>query len=253
MEEVNKSCGSETAGFLRALWPPWGFLPWASGWPEHENWGVWVDLGRSQKRNISGPIIIAVLALLVAALYSIRVTYATPYEVWSWWHTFVATIVSIVFALAIGIALFDYQAKRADEVRIKQFRSLISDELSDTIQTLSSGDRMVVHVESSAHEILLAYIQPLVLEEAVKSGLFDSLHTENMLHIARKMHMYNTKTSYFLSVLTAGSSSRHFGSLVAHATQNVEETRQAIVENLRSLLKQMDLPLSPLSEEDKHS
>ena len=35
------------------------------------------------------------------------------------------------------------------------------------------------------------HIEPLVLEEAIKSGLFNSVESENMIHLSEKMKNYN--------------------------------------------------------------
>ena len=186
-----------------------------------------------------------IIAILIAVLYSLMVHHLAPDAVWGWRHTFVATVVSVVFAVAIGVALFNHQTNVTDRARTRQFRASLSAEISDIIREISSGNFMTIHLSTSSQKVLITYIQPLILEDAARSGLFNSVHTENMLHLAQKIRMYNIKVSYLFSVLTAGSSKPAFEPQTLHAIQNVEETRKAIIEDSHFLLKQMDLPLSP--------
>ena len=59
-------------------------------------------------------VIIATLAIMIAVLYSFMVHHLAPDEVWGWLHTLVATVVSVVCAVAIGVALFNHQIKVTD-------------------------------------------------------------------------------------------------------------------------------------------
>lgn len=191
------------------------------------------------------PVTVVIGAILIAVLYYLRVRHLAPSEVWSWWHTFIATIVSVIFAVAIGIALFNYQTKIIDETRTQQLRTLLAIEISDTIKKLDSPNRLEIRLRSYTETVLLTYIQPLILEDAVRSGLFNSLHTEKMLQLALEMRIYNTEVSYFLSVLTIESSNPDFEHQAIHAIKNIEETRKLIIEDLLLLLKQMNLSLEP--------
>lgn len=190
------------------------------------------------------PVIVAILAILIAVLYSLIVHHRAPDEVWGWLHTLVATVVSVVFAVAIGVALFNHQTKVTDRARTRQLRASLSAEISDIIRELDSEYSMTINLPTSKATVLLTYIQPLILEDAARSGLFNAVYTENMLHLAQKIHIYNIKVSYLFSVLTAGSSKPTFEPQTLHAIQNVEKTRKAIIEDLHFLLKQMDLPRS---------
>lgn len=163
---------------------------------------------------------------------------------WDWLNTLIAIVVSVILAVAIGIGLFNHQTKITDEVKIQQFRKLLTAEISDIIDILDSGEFMTINLPSCKKTVLITYIQPLILESAASSGLFESLQTENMLHMARKIRMYNIKVSYLFSILAAGPSEPRYieyEEQILHAIKNVEDTRKAIIDNSRFLSKQMDL------------
>lgn len=167
-------------------------------------------------------------------------------EVRSWLYTLFSTFISILLVLSIGIGLFYYQTDIIDKNRKKQLKELVSLELSDTIMKLAdiSGKFFGIYSGSYRDSTIITYIQPLALEEAVYSGLFDAYHTKKMLELGLEMRVYNTQVSYLLSVLAGQSAPPKYQEVLKNAIMNLEISRRNIVVHSITLSKLMKLQLT---------
>lgn len=190
-------------------------------------------------------IIVMIVAILIAIFYSLLIHSHIPNEIWGWYHSLISTSVSILIGIAIAIIIFYYQTKMIDNARKNQLRNLLSAEISDSLRILEGGESMVINLGDSTEKVTIVFIQPLVLEDAFRSGLFNSVESENMIHLARKMRMYNLKVSYLISAISSAANNPNSENIIRHAVTNVENSKKAIIEDLSFLLKQMKLPLSP--------
>lgn len=105
-----------------------------------------------------------------------------------------ATFVGAVLALAAGLYLFLYQAEETDSKRREELRDLVRAELEETAQELK--DKGATDYEDTS----LVYIQPLMIEQAAKSGLFTTSLTRKLLSLARQFHTYNGKVRDLLAI-----------------------------------------------------
>jgi len=79
-------------------------------------------------------------------------------------------------------------------------------------------------------EAVIAYLQPTVVEETVRDGLFDPGWAERALHPVRYISVYNAKVFYLLSNLSSGATyEQDSGEFVLHAVRKIEETRRKSV------------------------
>ena len=197
------------------------------------------------------PDIIAISAILFALAYALLVHTMAPGEAWSWWHTFVATIVSIVFAGAIGIALFNYQTKISDDSRREELRSALATDLSHTIYILEKGEPMTIKLSASspAEKMIITYIPPLIIENAAQSGLFSSSETSSLLLQARRINLYNAQVSYLHTLFSSSTSNLNFEDLARNTIKNVRKIQKGIVDNSRMMTEKMHLtPIAPPKE-----
>lgn len=85
--------------------------------------------------------------------------------------------------------------------------------------------------DGSTVEVVVTHLQPLLLEEISRNGLFGSLHAEKAFSLARKMRVYNARIATLLSLLPTGSAADSaFDKMVLQTVWSVQEIRQALVE-----------------------
>ena len=96
---------------------------------------------------------------------------------WDWLIAVFGTLVSFILGLTAGFFHLNRQNAAARRRRKDHLRNLLKVELKDSM--------------NRSTENTLTYIQPLILEEAVKSGLFCTDLTTEMLKLAKTYHKYN--------------------------------------------------------------
>lgn len=190
--------------------------------------------------------LIILLALTAIAVYSYILRCKEPSELWPWTSGLLATLLSVVLGVAVALLLFRYTGNQEDALSRTRFRNLLRAEMTDTFRILASDETMYISLGQSTCSVHVAYIQPIVIEEAAKSGLFEEITTENLLHLARKMRMYNLKTQYLLSAVASNNSKVAMG----HACTNVEVTRLAILDDLTIMMKKLHLEFSTTIDEE---
>ena len=178
------------------------------------------------------------LILLLALAYSALILLQQQPKAWDWFNTLAATGISFFPALIAGIYLFNLQTTATRTSESEDLRILLTAELSDLQRILNDSNRMGLDFPSGKKiDVLITYIQPLVIEKAALSGLFTVTESENLLHIARKIRTYNLKTQYFLSLFPSRSSESTF----LHAYENLEQSRVAIISDIVHVAAQLNL------------
>jgi len=183
----------------------------------------------------------SILTVCLAFAYSALVAIQQQPKFWDWLNTLVATGISFFLALVAGLYLFNRQTSATKESNHSDLRTLLVAELSDLVRILSDTAKMTINMPGRGQiEVLITFIQPLVIEKSALSGLFNTLESENLLHAARKIHMFNVKCEYLLGLLQ----SRADPDMLIHANNNLEETRVSIIEMIRHVAAQLNLQLT---------
>lgn len=196
------------------------------------------------KNNRNIPVVIIIISLILAGFYFVIILKNKPDETWNWLHTFISTLLSVIIGFATGILLYDIQTKSTDKKRRNELKELLRAELSDIYNVLTRDDFVVVTLNNQERlKVKITYIQPIILEECAKCGLFNSVETENFLHVARKIRFYNTLINYLLSILSKPDSTI-VEALVKHAAENIESNIKGITSNITQILQQLKLTLS---------
>jgi hypothetical protein len=133
-------------------------------------------------------------------LYTAGVALASLDQLLGWLNTLMmATVLSVFSALVVGLVLLRFQTKETDGKKREELAALLEAEIAalerefmDSRTTVPDGileDRR----SSAFHEIRLSihHPHPLVIEEAIRSGLFDAELTAGMLVLAREMKAHN--------------------------------------------------------------
>jgi hypothetical protein len=186
-------------------------------------------------------LIAAIATLLIGIGYSLAVLCQQPDKFWDWLNTLVGSGLSFFLAVLVGIYLFRLQNTATESSERKSLRELLCAEFSDLLRILGDSSRMSLTMQSgTTKQVLIAFVQPLIIEKSALSGLFSRQESENLLHLARKLRMLNFKSEYMMSVIQARADEQ----FIAHAANNVEETRVAAIEGLRHVSRQLDLTIN---------
>jgi len=198
--------------------------------------------------------LIAIIAtLIIILIYTLFLRKRISDSTINWWDNLISTFISVLLAIVVGIWLFEYGVTRTNQNKKNSYRSLLSSELSDTFRILSTEKRMTIIINGNNYPVLITYVQPIIIEDAARSGLFNETTTKNMLHLARGMKIFNIKAEYVLARMASGRPPNEdkFEENMQNAIKNIDETRQSIISSIDLLVKQLSIDLSRSIEKDK--
>ena len=184
-------------------------------------------------------IAVCIISILVAWLYFMYISNYVTDKIWDTSTTFISTLLSIIIGVTISIILYNYQNNQQDIEKIKELKTNLTAELSDLNRVMSSGEAMNVN----QLDFVVTFIQPIIIDECSKSGLFNPLEVENFLHVSRKIKFYNVQVSYFLNLIN-NASTVNFNTLLVHCHKNMETSRIAVINDIVFLAKKLNLELS---------
>ena len=138
----------------------------------------------------------SVLAVLVGAIvgvYTLVVLLVSPGDLIGWFSTLVSTVASVWAALLIGLILFQHQTQEADRKKKKELAEPLKTELGAVRRFIEKYRTDVPDgaQTSQGMQYVLHYTHPLIVEEAARSGLFDTEQTSVLLTLARNMRQHN--------------------------------------------------------------
>lgn len=161
-------------------------------------------------------------------IYSAVVHRKARDQKWQWWHTFTATLMSVLAAFLIGLQIFSMQLEEhRDEMQDALTADLLR--LRDKFDTIDPMT-LTIKATDAAVDLPLTYSQPSVLREALVSGFLDQQDTIQLSRIADNIGTYNTLVQYAIAVLgSADTSSPDFYRRARHVAGMLEKTRKLIV------------------------
>lgn len=177
-----------------------------------------------------------IVALLLSVFYFFYILIYVPEKTWDTATNFVTTVLSIVIGAMLSVIIYNYQKKQQSEHKLKELRVNLERELSDINDVLSS--RETIKVENLS--FLITYIQPIIIDECTKSGLFEPSDVETLLYISRKIKFYNLQVTYFLSILT-NSDNKNFSYLLANCNNNMEKSRTTLIDDIKMIITQFEM------------
>lgn len=183
------------------------------------------------------PTVTVIIGLILGIAYFLYIRSNVKDKTWDTATNFVTTILSIVIGAMISIIIYNFQQKIESEQKLTELRKNLEAELSDINRVLTSGDAIKVN----NLPFLTTFIEPIIVDECAKSGLFESIEVENFLHISRKIKFYNVQVNYFLSIISSNSFSPE---VLALCHKNMETSRTAIIDDITRIRSRMNLTLS---------
>jgi hypothetical protein len=189
-------------------------------------------------------IIILVLCLIVGIAYSVFVYDRARSQFWDWCHSLVATLLSVMLALAAGFWVYDLQVQKADRQEKEDLTVLLRQELSYLRSHLAEAEQAEIIVGGSRKKVLITYVQPVVLEQAATSGLFDPVDSANMLKIAREIRLYNVEVEFLIAMLGGGGENQEiYKARIDFVASSIERARQAIISNIEVEAQRLQIDL----------
>jgi hypothetical protein len=175
--------------------------------------------------------LLAVLVGVLVAVYTLVVLLFAPDELLGWVSTLVSTIASVWAALLIGLILFQHQTQETDRKKKEELAELLKTELSEVRRLIEKYRTDVPDGAPTSHGMryVLHYTHPLIVEEAARSGLFDTEQTSVMLTLARIMSQHNVLRQEAMTLRTEkerawGAS----GDQYSEATENFTRALRAL-------------------------
>lgn len=187
------------------------------------------------------------ISLVAVLIYTLVIVFLKKKELWNWFHTFCATFITFSCALAVGVILFNHQLSTQERLRKNDMKLLLEAELSDIIGLMEKNDNLLeLILPSQKHKVLVTYIQPIVINEAIKSGVFNAVDSENLLHLSRRIERYNSSVSFLKSSLIISKETiLNSQDILKLGVEDVESSRKGVIEGSYFIIDKMGLNLSP--------
>ncbi len=128
----------------------------------------------------------ALITILVAAIFSGFAYEVSPSVFWNWLGTLLATFISVLAAVGVGLFLFRFQTRATDDRERRDLIRLAATELEIIIATLDPDD---------PEAFASAFVYTPMVEQAARSGLFGPDETEVMVRLSWAVQHYNSLVS----------------------------------------------------------
>ena len=190
-------------------------------------------------KNNKYATIAIIIGVILSLLYLIFIWIEVNDKFWDATTNIVVTTLSIVIGAMISIILYNYQKSNEDLETLSDLKKNLQAEFSDINRVLLSNDVITIN----RLRFLVTFIEPIVMIECAKSGLFQSKEVENLLHLSRKVKLYNTQVNYLLSLI-ANSNNPNFPSTIELCNKNMETSRLAIIQGITKVATDLSLSLT---------
>lgn len=132
-----------------------------------------------------------------------------------------------------------------DDAARQRHLNLVRLELSGVKRSLTDKTAKAnISTALGDRSIHVTFIQPIVLEQAGKSGLFQESQSFMMLDLSGSMRMFNRKTGILLDLLSSNKEPLGLAKNVDAAIKNIEKSRAGILTGLDLLSKKLKIELA---------
>jgi len=187
--------------------------------------------------------VFSLFLLAVPVAYSWMIFTRVPAQNWDWWNQLAATFFSVAFAAAVGVWLYSWQTERANADRRNELRAAQVIGIFDMWDLLDDNNLQTVPLpDGTEAKVLLTYLQPMVYEESVKSGLFDASEAMTLSRLSAAMYIYNSRTQSVPPLIEAmesaedGTPKSKLAENVRDEIDSVLKSRQTVVEAGKKLV-----------------
>lgn len=184
------------------------------------------------------------LVLLLITIFTVFVHKKAKERIliWNWWIKLTATFVSTLLAFMVGILIFRWSDNSIKHDQKLKYNSLLKSELYATKGALSTEKRMYITINNTQYKVLITGIDPIVIEESIRSGLYSPKETEKLLKIARAMKMYNFRNQCILTLIGSGNGGIFsIKDLLQKLLIEHEERREIILNEIEKFSKDLNI------------
>ena len=157
---------------------------------------------------------------------------------WAWRHNLASTLISVALGIATAIGIFQYQGHQQDAERRTRLCMLLNEELVAVDRDLAGPATTGLLVGSEYMPARPAVIQTLIIDEAIKSGLFGDSQSRLLTELSLAERAYNARLYHYLAFLAVGT-----GSLenAKNAATNLEAQRSRVLPLIGAVKTQLRL------------
>lgn len=190
------------------------------------------------------PIYIFILLAIIATfLYWKTLLKKSPKLRWDWYNNISATLISILLAVSIGIGIFFFQNSVIQKQDKEKYLYILNVELAATWQSLYTTDNPLnINFENETYSFYVVYLQSIILEEAVRSGLFNKEETRILLRLIRYINFHNKNLDLLINLLPQLSFDNLILQKIKMTWKAHIKTRDKIIDDIQIINKQLQLP-----------
>jgi hypothetical protein len=149
-------------------------------------------------------VIIAVFGAEVGVELALRLA---PRELGNYLIQLFATLIGAALAVAIGLALFDFQSREADQRRSRQLQEALAGELQANLDQLEATSVLRISPPPGAQEgegpveVVLTHLEPVACEEAIRNAILGPQEVFALTGMVRSVRVYNVVAARLEAVL----------------------------------------------------
>jgi len=187
-------------------------------------------------------IIVLIIAILTITSFSILTKRKKPDEYWNWWISFISTIVSVILGIGVGIYLFEYSQDRIKNDEKERITFALETELSEIYTVLDTGEKFNIKDKNNKEiKALLINLDQIVVNDAIRSNLFDKDATTQLIYISRNIKMVDKSVDNLWAFLRVCGfyNSEYRDEIIRTSVTNIEKYQNNIkicIRNLERLL-----------------
>lgn len=183
------------------------------------------------------------LAIISTCLYAKMLLKKSPELIWDWYNSVSATLISVLLAVSIGIAIFFFQNSVIQQQEKEKYIFILNVELAATWQGLQTIDNPLnVKFENETYSFYVVYLQSIILEEAARSGLFNKEETRILLRLTRYINFHNMNLNLLISLIPQLNSDALSKQKIKMIWDSHIKTRSKIIKDIQIINEQLQLP-----------
>lgn len=185
---------------------------------------------RLKEPTVKRAVVAIVVAILGAVIFLLVLLRFRPLaELWDWLISLMATLLAALFAIGV----FEYQSWRTERDRQDRLLEALSAELQSNLDILrhehrtpfvSQGKEPGSYVKYATAK--LVPLDPIVVVEIIRSGVFDGDDVYLLTRIARTLQLHNTEVDYLQSLRSTPGPARV--DAVSFATKELDQRQEKI-------------------------
>lgn len=143
-------------------------------------------------------------------------------------------VVSTLFAVSVALIVFFIQQQEADLDNRQKQLDLVTLELANLRSNLHSADRVKFIVDEKVFFVQLFQHEPITLEQAAKSGLFNKDQSWQLIDFSQSVRNWNFKVALAVSIMNEPSTD-------STKSARLEWINKNIIRSQAGLLKGVDI------------